>query len=388
MSLDRNMPSKTYNFDQIIDRRQTHSFKWDNVTYPAHLDMLPMPVADMDFPVADEILEALDRITAHGILGYSIVPESLKIAAQHKIERDYFWSTSLDSHVWIPGIVPGITAACAALTNEKEGIITAVPVYHPFHLVAGWVNCPLITFEMIKEGSRWTYDFDDFERGLQKGPKVFLFCNPHNPGGTIFNETEIMRIVDLCAKYNVTIVSDEIHADLRLYPQSEHISIGRFEKQPIISFFATSKAFNTAGLGGAVAVIPDAALRDKFTKASAGFFSMLSRHSIEVMLATYAHGEEWLAQLLPYLRANHDLLLEYVRETPGLAMQPLEGTYLAWMEYDETLWGDFQQKCWDAGVHVLRGEQFKGRNFIRLNFACPRAILEKAIERMKSIKHG
>ena len=156
MSLDRNMPNKRYDFDQIIDRRQTHSFKWDNVTYPAHLDMLPMPVADMDFPVADEILEALDRITAHGILGYSIVPESLKIAAQHKIERDYSWSTSLDSQVWIPGIVPGITAACAALTNEKEGIITAVPVYHPFHLVAGWVNCPLITFEMIKEGNRWT----------------------------------------------------------------------------------------------------------------------------------------------------------------------------------------------------------------------------------------
>jgi cystathionine beta-lyase len=124
---------------------------------------------------------------------------------------------------------------------------------------------------MVKEGDRWTYDFEDFERGLQKGPKVFLLCNPHNPGGTVFNASEISRMVDLCAQYNVTIVSDEIHADLRIYPQSEHISIGRLEKQPIISFFATSKAFNTAGLGGAVAVIPDAAMRDKFTKASAGY---------------------------------------------------------------------------------------------------------------------
>ena len=388
MSLGRNMSSKVYDFDQVIDRKNTHSFKWDNVTYPPNLDMLPMPVADMDFVVADEILAAIDKINSHGILGYSIVPDSLKLLAQQKIERDYSWSTSIDSQVWIPGIVPGITAACAALTNENEGIITAVPVYHPFHLVAGWVNCPLITFEMIKEGDRWTFDFADFERGLQKGPNVFLLCNPHNPGGTVFNETEIFRIVDLCAKYNVTIVSDEIHADLRLHAQSKHISIGRFEKQPIISFFATSKAFNTAGLGGAVAVIPDAALRDKFTKASAGFFSMLSRHSIEVMLATYAHGGEWLAQLLPYLKTNHDLLLEYVRAIPGLTMQPLEATYLAWIEYDETLLGDFQKKCWDAGLHVLRGEQFKGRNFIRLNFACPKSVMEEAIKRMKSITNG
>jgi cystathionine beta-lyase len=382
------MSSKVYDFDQVIDRKNTHSFKWDNVTYPPNLDMQPMPVADMDFVVADEILASIDKITSHGILGYSIVPDSLKLLAQKKIERDYSWSTSIDSQVWIPGIVPGITAACAALTNEYEGIITAVPVYHPFHLVAGWVNCPLITFEMIKEGDRWNFDFADFERGLQKGPNVFLLCNPHNPGGTVFNETEIFRIVDLCAKYNVTIVSDEIHADLRLHAQSKHISIGRFEKQPIISFFATSKAFNTAGLGGAVAVIPDAALRDKFTKASAGFFSMLSRHSIEVMLATYAYGEEWLAQLLPYLKTNHDLLLEYVRATPGLTMQPLEATYLAWIEYDEVLLGDFQKKCWDAGLHVLRGEQFKGRNFIRLNFACPKSVMEEAIKRMKSITNG
>jgi cystathionine beta-lyase len=171
MSLGRNMSDKVYDFDQIIDRHQTHSFKWDNVNYPTGVDMIPMPVADMDFVVADEILEAIDRITSHGVLGYSIVPESLKQAAKRKIEVDYLWNTSLDSQVWIPGIVPGITAACAALTNETEGVITAVPVYHPFHLVASWVNCPLITFEMIKEGDRWTFDFDEFERGLQKVPK-------------------------------------------------------------------------------------------------------------------------------------------------------------------------------------------------------------------------
>jgi cystathionine beta-lyase len=195
-------------------------------------------------------------------------------------------------------------------------------------------------------------------------------------------------MVELCAKYHVTIVSDEIHADLRLRATSDHISIGRFEKQPIISFFATSKAYNTAGLGGAVAIIPDKELRNKFVKASAGFFSMLSRHSIEVMLATYASGSSWISQLLPYLQSNHDLLYDFVKSTPGLTMQPLEATYLAWIEYDKALLGDFQKKCWDAGLHVLRGEQFKGKNFVRLNFACPKSVLEKAISIMKTITNG
>jgi cystathionine beta-lyase len=373
---------KKYNFDQVIDRTNTCSYKWDNVSYPT-TGMLPMPVADMDFVVADEIKETLAQITDHAVLGYAIVPDSLKVAMQSKISRDYGWETSLDWQVWIPGIVPGIAAACSAFTSPEDGILTAVPVYHPFHLVAGWTERPLITFPMIQEGNRWTYDFEAFESALKKGPKVFLFCNPHNPGGTVFNLEEIERIRDLCAKYACIIVSDEIHADLQISTHTKHQCIAGE-----INFFATSKAYNTAGLGGAVAIIPDKNIREAFIKKTLGVFPMLTRHSIEVMQTSLTMSSDWMDSLLPYLRANHDLLLYAVNALPGLTMLPLEATYLAWIEYDVPMHGDLQKKLFDAGLHVLRGDQFKGGDFIRLNFACPRIQVEKAIAILQQVVYA
>ncbi len=373
---------KKYNFDQLIERTNTCSFKWDNVSYPAS-GMLPMPVADMDFPVADEIIETLNRITDHAVLGYAIVPDTLKVAMQTKISQDYGWETSLEWQVWIPGIVPGIAAACAAFTSPQDGILTAVPVYHPFHLVAGWVDRPLITFPMIQEGDRWTYDFEAFEAALKKGPKVFLFCNPHNPGGTVFTKQEIERIRTLCSTYDCMIVSDEIHADLQISTQTVHQCIAGE-----INFFATSKAYNTAGLGGAVAIIPDKNIREAFIKKTLGFFPMLTRHSIEVIQTSLTMSSDWINSLLPYLRANHDLLFKSINDLPGLTMLPLEATYLAWIGFDATFHGDLQKRLFDAGLHVLRGDQFKGGDFIRLNFACPRAHLEKAIAIIKQVVHA
>ena len=372
---------KKYDFDQLIDRKNTFSFKWDNATY-GDRDVLPMPVADMDFPVADEILAALDKITHHQVLGYSIVPEELRKEAQVKIARDYGWETELDWQVWIPGIVPGITAACAAFTSPTDGILTAVPVYHPFHLVAGWLGHPLHTFPMVETAGRWTFDFVAFEEALKNGPKVFLFCNPHNPGGTVFTTEEIMQIKSLCLQYDCMIISDEIHADLIIDPKVKHQTI-----QSEISFFATSKAYNTAGLGGAVAIIPDASIRLAFQKKTLGFFPMLSRHSIEVMLATYRMSSTWMDTLLPYLRDNHVHLLTRMNQLPGIKMLPLEATYLAWIEFDAAMHGDFQKRLFEAGLHVLRGDQFLGGNFVRLNFACPRVSLDKAIDIIEKVVH-
>ncbi len=373
---------KKYDFDRIIDRKNTFSFKWDNVTY-GNRSVLPMPVADMDFPVADEILQALDRITDHQILGYSIVPDELRVEAQKKIARDYGWETELEWQVWIPGIVPGITAACAAFSSPNDGILTAVPVYHPFHLVAGWLEHPLHTFPMVEKDGRWTYDFVAFEEALKKGPKVFLLCNPHNPGGTVFSKDELNQIKSLCQQYNCMVISDEIHADLIIDPNVKHNTI-----QSEISFFATSKAYNTAGLGGAVAIIPDTATRLAFQKKTFVFFPMLSRHSIEVMLATYRMPSTWMDALLPYLRSNHAHLLCRMNALPGIKMLALEGTYLAWIEFDRNLHGDFQKRLFDAGLHVLRGDQFLGGDFIRLNFACPRAHLDQAIQLIEKVVHA
>ncbi|RXK52298.1 MalY/PatB family protein [Aquirufa rosea] len=375
---------KQYNFDQVIDRKNTSSYKWDNPLYDGKT-ILPMPVADMEFAVADEILEALDKITQHGVLGYSIVPDSLKVLAQAKLKNDYAWETSLDWQVWLPGIVPGITLACDIFANEERGVLTPIPVYHPFHLIPTWLGRPLITFPMVEENGRWVYDFTAFEESLQRKPAVFLFCNPHNPGGTVFNQEEINRIITLCKQYDCMIISDEIHADLQIYPQSQHICIGQqIEDIPSISFFATSKAYNTAGLGGCVAIIPDKVTREAFVKKTFGYMPMLSRHSIDVMTATYQHGANWLSQLLPYLKQNHDYLMNFIHQFPGLRMLPLEATYLAWISYDET-WGDLQVRLLEKGLHVLRGEQFKGKNFIRLNFACPLSQVKEACQIIASL---
>lgn len=370
----------TYNFDLEIIRRNTQSLKWDNPLYESR-DMLPMPVADMDFRIADELIETIKNITDHGVLGYSIVPETLKLAYQKKIKDSYGWDTKIEWQVWIPGIVPGLTTACSIFVEDQKAILTPIPVYHPFHLISAWIERPLLTFTMIEKDGRWVYDFVDFEAQLLKNPGVFLFCNPHNPGGTVFTLDEISRIIFLCKKYNCMLLSDEIHADLQLQSYQNHICIGNHLPIdfPAISFFATSKSYNMAGLGGAVAIIPNKYIRDKFTKHTQGVFSMLSRHSIEIMQTSLTMNNGWMENLLIYLRNNHELLASFIGQVNGLKMLRLEATYLAWIQYDSDILGDFQQRLFTNGLHVLRGEQFLGKNFIRMNIACTQKTLEKAL---------
>ena len=374
----------TYNFDQEIDRKNTNSFKWDNPMYEGR-DMLPMPVADMDFRIADELIDTIKNINDHGVVGYSIVPDSLKLAYQNKIKEVYDWDTQIDWQVWIPGIVPGLTLACSSFVSSEQSILTPIPVYHPFHLVSKWVDRTLLTFYMIEKDGRWVYDFIEFENQLKKNPGLFLFCNPHNPGGTVFSENEIERIVFLCTKYDCMILSDEIHADLQLQTIQKHVCIAKYlpTEFPAITFFATSKTYNTAGMGGAVAIIPNVEVREKFIKHSQGIFSMLSRHSIEIMETSLTMNHEWLDSLLVYLRSNHELLFSFVNKHDGLKMLPLEATYLAWIQYDSNILGDFQKRLFKNGLHVLRGDQFLGKNFIRVNIACTKKSLQKAILIMK-----
>ena len=369
-----------YNFDQEIDRKYTNSFKWDNPLYEGR-DMLPMPVADMDFRIADELIETLKNINDHGVLGYSLVPKTLKLAYQKKIKESFDWDTKLEWQVWIPGIVPGLTKACSTFVSSIQSILTPIPVYHPFHLVSKWVDRPLLTFNMVEKEERWVYDFIEFEEQLKKNPGVFLFCNPHNPGGTVFTNDEISRIIFLCKKYDCMILSDEIHADLQLQTSLKHICIGKHLPMdfPAITFFATSKTYNTAGMGGAMAIIPNSNIREEYIKSIQGVFPMLSRHSIEIMHTSLTMNNEWVENLLIYLRNNHELLFSFINQVNGLKMFRLDATYLAWIQYDADILGDFQQRLFNNGLHVLRGDQFLGQNFIRMNIACTQKSLEKAL---------
>ena len=182
-----------YNFDEIINRKNTDSFKWDFFQDPE--ETIPMPVADMDFKSPEPILQALRDVTEHGVFGYSIIPEELKNVLQERLERLYGWKTEKEWQVWIPGLVPAITATCRAIGEIGDAVITSIPVYHPFHLAPGYVGKKLQTFPLIEVENRWTFDFEALEKAITEDTKLFMLCNPYNPAGTVFTRQELEKLV-------------------------------------------------------------------------------------------------------------------------------------------------------------------------------------------------
>lgn len=373
-----------YNFDKVINRKNTNSFKWDFFQDPE--GTIPMPVADMDFRSPEPILQALRKVTEHGVFGYSIVPEELKNVLQERLERLYGWKTQKEWQVWIPGLVPAITATCRAIGEVGDAVLTSIPVYHPFHLAPSYVGKKLQTFPLIEVKNRWTFDFDALEKAISEETKLFMLCNPYNPSGTVFNLDELEKLIEICQKHNLVICADEIHCDLILDINKKHIPIASLSKEAenmTVTLLAPSKTFNIAGLGCSVAIIPNLELRQKFNAAKDGFFPPLPRHSMVAALAAYKDCEDWRLQLIDYLKANHDYMFQELNGYKGLKMLPLEATYLAWIDARETGIEDIQERILAAGVRLMNGKIFMGEGFLRLNFACPKSVLEEAVKRIK-----
>ena len=373
-----------YNFDEVINRKNTDSFKWDFFQDPE--GTIPMPVADMDFRSPEPILQALREVTEHGVFGYSIVPEELKNVLQERLERLYGWKTQKEWQVWIPGLVPAITATCRAIGEVGDAVLTSIPVYHPFHLAPSYVGKKLQTFPLIEVENRWTFDFDALEKAISEETKLFMLCNPYNPSGTVFNLDELEKLIEVCQKHNLVICADEIHCDLILDINKKHIPIASLSQEAenmTVTLLAPSKTFNIAGLGCSVAIIPNPELRQKFNAAKDGFFPPLPRHSMVAALAAYKDCEDWRLQLIDYLKANHDYMFQELNGYKGLKMLPLEATYLAWIDARETGIEDIQERILAAGVRLMNGKIFMGEGFLRLNFACPKSVLEEAVKRIK-----
>lgn len=373
-----------YNFDQIINRKNTDSFKWDFFQDPE--GTIPMPVADMDFRSAEPILQALREVTEHGVFGYSIVPEELKDILQERLERLYGWKTEKEWQVWIPGLVPAITATCRAIGEIGDAVITSIPVYHPFHLAPGYVGKKLQTFPLIEVDNRWTFDFEALEKAITEDTKLFMLCNPYNPAGTVFTREELEKLAEICQHHNLIICSDEIHCDLILDKNKKHIpiaSLSQITENMTITLLAPSKTFNIAGLGCSVAIIPNPELRQKFNAAKDGFFPPLPRHSMVAAMAAYRDCEDWRLQLIDYLKANHDYMFQALNGYKGLKLFPLEATYLAWIDARETGIEDIQERILKAGVRLMDGRTFMGEGFLRLNFACSKSVLVEAVKRIK-----
>jgi cysteine-S-conjugate beta-lyase len=375
-----------HNFDEIIDRKNTDSFKWD--FFQDSTDTIPMPVADMDFRSPEPILQALRDVTEHGVFGYSIVPEELKNIFQERLERLYDWKTEKEWQVWIPGLVPAITATCRAVGEIGDAVITSIPVYHPFHLAPNYVGKKLQTFPLIEINNRWTFDFVALEKAITADTKLFMLCNPYNPAGTVFSREELEKLSEICKKHQLIICADEIHCDLILDETKKHIpiaSLSQANENMTITLLAPSKTFNIAGLGCSVAIIPNPELRKKFEDAKNGFFPPLSRHSLQAAIAAYRDCEDWRIDLVNYLKANHDYLYQELNGYKGLKMLPLEATYLAWIDAKGTGIDNIQAEILKAGVRVMDGKTFMGEGFFRLNLACPKSVLVEAVSRIKSV---
>ena len=373
-------------FDKIVDRRNTNSYKWDK--YPS--EVLPLWVADMDFEVAQPIKNALKKIVDQCVIGYSNLPDELEQIVIERLRDWHNWEIKNEWIVWLPGLVPGIHTSAQCISEDFCSIMTSSPVYRPFLEAASMGNRSLQAVPFIWKNQRWEMDFDEMEKSANPSTKLYMLCNPHNPNGRVFSKEELEKLSDFCIKHNLFICSDEIHCDLILDTTKNHISIASLNKEiekRSITLLAPSKTFNIAGLGCSFAIIPDADLRGRFEKKKYGMIPMPSSFAMESALAAYKESEDWRQRMLKYLRANHEYLLIEINKIPGLKMEPLEATYLAWINFEGTGIEDFVCVLENSGVGVQDASIFGGKGYFRLNFATQRANLEEAIKRIKKALH-
>jgi len=372
----------TFDFDEPIDRRHTAAIKWDKY---AGRDVIPMWVADMDFRSAPAILEALDQRVRHGVFGYTDPPAELNDVIVAHLETEYGWRIEHDWLVWLPGLVTGINLVSRAIGDDGDDVITAVPVYHPF--LTGPVNQrrTVTRVPMRLERDRWAWDLERLEASITPRTRLLLLCNPHNPVGRVFSREELLEIARIAEKHNLIVCSDEIHCGLVLDADKPHIpfaALGDDVAAHTVTLMAASKTFNLPGLGCAFAVVSDPALRARMAHAAAGIVPRVNAMGFAATLAAYRDGAGWRRALIDYLRVNRDLVVDAVGRMPGLSITPIEATYLAWIGVDSAAIPDPAAFFEKAGVGLYDGKVFGTEGYVRLNFGCPRSLLEQALRRI------
>ncbi|MDA8165324.1 MAG: PatB family C-S lyase [Desulfobacteraceae bacterium] len=374
--------SPSFDFDRVIDRHQTASLKWDR--YRGR-DVLPLWVADMDFPSPPAVIAALHRRVEHAIFGYTLVPDELVETIIAMLWARYGWEVRPEWLVWLPGLVTGLNVACRAVGAEGDEVLTTVPVYPPFLSAPGHFRRQVRTVPLRQAGDRWELDFEALAQAISGRTTLFLLCSPHNPTGRVLSRAELERLASLCLARDLVICSDEIHADLILDPDRHHMPtalLGPEVARRTITLMAPSKTYNIPGLGCSFAVIPDGNLRRAFRQAMEGIVPHVNLLGYTAAIAAYREGGEWLAALLAYLRGNRDRVAAAVGAMPGLAVNRVEATYLAWIDARGAGLADPAAFFEAAGVGLSDGRDFGGPGFVRLNFGCPRAVLDEALSRM------
>jgi len=350
-------------------------------------DIIPMWVADMDFKAPPALLDTLQQSIEHGILGYTVIPDKLNEILIAKLDDLYDWKVEEEWIMWVPGVVCALNIACSTFGRPQDKIVTTTPIYPPILSAPGNCGKKLVSVPMIEINQRATLDFDALEKELKNNTGLFILCSPYNPCGTVFTKEEINRIVEICAANDVVICSDEIHSDFVLDKDKRHIptaSVSQTAKKQTITLMAPSKTYNIPGLGCSFAVIPDEHLRNRFKANLKGVIPDVNLLGLFAAKAAYKECDEWLSQLITYLKKNRDMVQDRVNKMPGCKLNPIESTYLSWIDVRETGLEDPVLFFEQAGTGLSDGSFFGQKGFVRLNFGCPESVLEKGLKRMET----
>ncbi len=373
------MPGETFDFDAPVERGDSWSKRWD-----AHAgsDVIPLWVADTDFRTAPCVLEALARRVQHGVFGYTNPPQALYEAIVERMQARYRWRIDPSWIVFMPGVVPGLHLAARHLVPADGHILVPTPVYQYLTLAATGAPRRHTDIPLVLEHGRWVLDLDALKSAKRTDTRLFLLCNPQNPGGTVFRRDELMRLAE--ATQGAVIVSDEIHCELVLEQGLEHVPIASLSPEisrRTVTLMSASKTFNFPAAGCAWAIIEDRELR----KAFAADLDLHAVHGpsvfgLEATLAALRGGDRWLQAQLDYLRGNRDLVEQRVR----LPLAHVEAGYLAWIDCTELGTEDPHALFLRHGVALSPGRQFGAPQFVRLNFGTQRARLAEALRRMET----
>lgn len=379
-----------FDFDHLVTRRGSNSYKWDSAEDD---EMLPMWVADMDFQTAPSIIDALAKRVAHGIFGYSKVPPRYYQAVTHWFATRHGFRFAADEMLYTIGVVPALSAIMQALVKPGQGIIVATPAYNCFFSSIRNSECVQVSSPLINENGHFRLDLDDIaEKAADDNNVMFLLCNPHNPVGRAWHEDELRALGKICFANHLIVLSDEIHCDLML-PGSRHIpfaSLGEEYLQRSITCTSPSKSFNLAGLQGANILAANVDWRARIDKQiNINEVCDISPFAITGMIAAYETGAPWLDELLAYLAGNVALVKEFLaRELPQIKLTPIEATYLLWLDCRETgmTSHELAQKCYqEQHLWLSEGEIYgaEGAGFLRMNIATSRANVKEGLARLR-----
>jgi cystathionine beta-lyase len=383
-----------YDFDTVIDRRNTKSSKWDNVkALFGSDDVIPMWVADMDFRIPQPVIDAVTERVAHPVFGYTRTTSETIEAVVQRLEAKYGWKVAPEWVVITPGVVPAVNAAVRAYVPEGGSVVVQSPAYPPFWSTGPNNKVKTVSNLLRLDGGRYEVDLDALERDFREsGAKAMILCSPHNPVGRVWTRDELVRMGEVALKAGAVVISDEIHCELILkgYKHIPFASISPEFEANSVTCFAASKTFNVAGMHCSVAIIPDEEMRKKFNQVRSGIQGTPDFLAIIAMEAAFRHGDEWLAQLMGYIEGNVQFLLEYFAERiPAIKPIKPEGTYLVWLDCrglgikdPKELQRFFNEQ---AKVGMNAGYSFGpgGEGFMRMNIGCPRSILEEGLGRIE-----